>query len=432
MDFVQELRKPKVCGILCLFILIQLIIVIVGNPTQMMNDARSYVGLAKHAATVGHLYPTEPDLYGSYLFAPGYVNWLTAWFAMGFTERAPIFVNILFNVGILFEIYYLGTKAFNRVVGSIASLLFMLSITTYASILTLLTEQMFTFLAGLGLCLAVTNKKRNLLFAGILIGLANWIRPLGIIYLACIVLMCLFCLVKKSYLKQLFVGFIATALLIGAITYSASGIFAFQSSTFGVNLVMSANDYAHGNTSSGSKIFAKGEAGDLSDSGMTFKEKDIYWRKMGFEWIKEHPKAYFGMMPSKLARLYGVDIGFLDVFTGKDGIIQKPTYMKSILTDFPKLNPLQTVVAYNSIFYLCVFLFAVVSAILCMKKRNRYAISFVGLWLFGTLATLPFPCSSRYHYPYMMFIFILAAALLYTMKNKDEDNRSVKYASSNH
>lgn len=416
MEIIQELRKPKICGIVLLFILIQFVIVVVGNPTQMMNDARSYVKLAQHAAMVGHLYPTEPDLYGSYLFAPGYVNWLTAWFAMGFTEKAPLFVNILFNVGILFEIYYLGSKVFKRIVGRMAALLFMLSITTYASILTLLTEQMFTFLAGLGLCLASTNDKRKILVDGVLIGLANWIRPLGIIYLACIVLMCVVKLVNFRYIKELFGGFVVTALLIGTVTYSASGIFAFQSSTFGVNLVMAANDYTHGNTSTGSKIFAKGEAGDLSDSGMTFKEKDVYWRNMGFAWIKEHPGAYFGMIPSKFARLYGVDIGFLDVFTGKDGIIQKPEYMKEIVMDFPNLNLLQGVVLYNSVFYLCIFLSAVFSAIICIKRKNRYAICLIGLWVMGTLATLPFPCSSRYHYPYMMIMFILSAELLYAWR----------------
>lgn len=178
---------------------------------------------------------------------------------------------------------------------------------------------------------------------------------------------------------------------------------------------MAANDYSQGNTGTGHKIFQEGEAGDVSGREMTFKEKDVYWRNLAIEWIKEHPARYFGMTPSKFARLYGTDIGFLDVFTGKDGTIQNPAYMKSLLKDFPRLNLLQLLVLIHSILYLLVFLLALCSAVLCLKKRKKLAACYVGLWLMGTLATLPFPCAARYHYPYMMIMFVLAAALLYSL-----------------
>lgn len=415
MELKREFQNPKVVAALLIFVLIQLVIVAVGNPAQTMVDARNYVKLAVHAVEAGHLYPTYPDLYGDYLFAPGYVNYLAMWFGAGFSERAPIVVNILFNLGIVVEIFYLGAKAFNRKVGYLAACFFMLSLSTYASVLALLTEQMFTVLAGAGLCLALTNDKRKMVLAGIIIALANWIRPLGILYLATIVLFCAGKLIPWGRLKQLLSGFVVTIVIIGSMTCAASGIFAFQSSTFGVNLIMAANDYSQGNTGTGHKIFQEGEAGDVSGREMTFKEKDVYWRNLAIEWIKEHPARYFGMTPSKFARLYGTDIGFLDVFTGKDGTIQNPAYMKSLLKDFPRLNLLQLLVLIHSILYLLVFLLALCSAVLCLKKRKKLAACYVGLWLMGTLATLPFPCAARYHYPYMMIMFVLAAALLYSL-----------------
>lgn len=171
MELKREFQNPKVVAALLIFVLIQLVIVAVGNPAQTMVDARNYVKLAVHAVEAGHLYPTYPDLYGDYLFAPGYVNYLAMWFGAGFSERAPIVVNILFNLGIVVEIFYLGAKAFNRKVGYLAACFFMLSLSTYASVLALLTEQMFTVLAGAGLCLALTNDKRKMVLAGIIIAL---------------------------------------------------------------------------------------------------------------------------------------------------------------------------------------------------------------------------------------------------------------------
>ena len=410
---VKEQKTGLVCwklGLVFVFAMAQIIMVIIANPAQCAGDAVSYIALAKHAAAAGHLYPTAADLYSDYLFAPGYVNYLAAYFALGFSEKAPLFLNIVFNLLLLFAIYDLGKKAFGQCVGEGAALLFMLSVTTYASTLNLLTEQTFTSLAGLSLCLAATGRRKALFLSGLLLGLANWIRPLSVVFLLGIVLMALLHLITWKRLKELALGFVLMALFIGSLTYAASDVFAFQSSTAGVNLRMSANDYAKGNTSSGIRIFARGEASDLSQSGLTFRERDLYWRKQALSWIGENPGRYFGMMPIKFARLWGVDVGFLDAFSGKDGIIQSPAYMKQLARDFPRLNFLQGVVLYNNLLYLMTFLLAVYGGTICWRKKNRLGIVLLALWCMGTLATLPFPCNSRYHFPYMMSVYIFAFA----------------------
>lgn len=406
----------------CLFIFVivlQIFILILANPIQCMSDAVSYVRLAKYAAEVGSIYPTEKDIYSLYLFAPGYVNWLTMFFSLGFQEKAALASNIFFNAMIYWEIYYIGVKFWHRRAAMVSVLLFSISITTYASMLCLLTEIMFTALAGLVICLSFSGNKKQMLIGGIILGLANWIRPLGIIYFVGIFIMKYLQIANIRHMKMMLAGFIGTAFIIGSVTYIHCGYFAFQSSTLGVNLIGSANDYARGNTSTGFKILQKGEMGYIPNDSMTFKEKDRYWRDLALKWIAEHPDKWLGLMPVKLARLHGVEVGFLDTFTGKDGVIQNPNYIMNIVNDFPKLDMLQTITLYNLIIYYFVLLLFFISAVQVIKKHDKGGMVLWGFWILGTLITLPFPCNSRYHFPYMMMVFLLAGMML-TRKSNNE------------
>lgn len=412
MFTVIKQADKKIWCLFVAFMVIQAVILVIANPVQMMNDAVSYVRLAKYAAEIGSMYPTQQDICSDYLFAPGYVNWLAWWFAMGFSEKAPMAMNVLFNGMLFWEIYYLGVKFWTKPVANRAVMLFSLSVTTYASPLCLLTELMFTALGTLALCLACSGKRKKMVLAGFLLAWANWIRPLGILYIVVIFLLKYLRAANVRYLKSLLLSCTVTALMIGSVTYMHSGFFAFQSSTFGVNLIGSANEYAKGNTSTGFKILREGERGYIADKTMTFKDRDRFWRDLAIDWIKENPEKYFGLMPVKLARLHGVEIGFLDTFTGKDGVIQNPEYMKNIVREFPHWNILQGVTAYNMVLYMATMLLFVFAACGIVKRKDRGGIAMLAFWLLGTAATLPFPCSSRYHFPYMVTVFLLAAVML--------------------
>lgn len=396
-----------------IFVVVQLIILFNFDTTQFFPDAKSYVTLAKSAVEAGCAYPTPKDIYSSYLFAPGYVNFLALLFYMGFSVKEACFLNIIFNLGILWEVFYIGKKLANETVGFMAALFFAIAINTHASVLCLLTEVLYTSIAFLGFCLSLSDSVSYAFLSGVVLAIGNWVRPLGIVFIFAIIVVKYFMdKFEWKFVAHLIAGFALVFVLIGSITYVHCGYFAAQSSTCGVNLIMSANDFSRGNTSTGGKIFRKGEIGCLPQT-LTFKERDLRWRELAIDWIKNNPGKYFGMIPEKILRLYAVNIGFLDSFSGKNGYIQNPKYFREMVSDFPHYNTLQWVVLYSQIYYLVILALFLYGSYYVVRNKDNNLIGLISVVLFGTLATLPFPCASRYHYPYMPVIFLLAAYVVY-------------------
>lgn len=100
------------------------------------------------------------------------------------------FLNILFSVGSAVILYYSASKAFNETCGRIAMLIYLFYIPNIimCSVLTNQHISIFFFLLGCFLLLKRPHSILIGLFAGFAFSVGNLMRPIGIVYLAAIVL----------------------------------------------------------------------------------------------------------------------------------------------------------------------------------------------------------------------------------------------------
>ena len=373
-----------------------------------LSDAKTYVSLAHRAMLYGTLYPTTADVYTDYIFAPGYVNFLQLCFSFFDDVRFIQEINIFLNFIIIIEIVYIGKVIFSRATAKYAIVFFLLSVTNYGIILYTSTEQLFVVLSFGAICFALQQKRKYSLVGGICIALANWVRPLGIVFVLGILVLLFVDRTRQYYSRWICAGMICTILLIGGVTYRDIGYFNFQSTTAGVNLLMGANDFAEGNYSSGAKINKSGEMGSIPDKGMTFKERDAYRLDKAIQWIVANPNKYLKLFPKKLFYLYSHDLSAMDMLPWKDGLIESTTYLKEIVNGFPRLSFMQYIVVWNQFIYMLTMIFSFCGLWFCFKNKNYECLFLLFIWICGTFVTIMTVGGSRYHYPYMPIIYLFA------------------------
>lgn len=149
-------------------------------------------------------------------------------------------------------------------------------------------------LAAFTLCVVRSSSNWTYVLAGILLIIGNYIRPLSILFLVTIVAYMILQHARTLHYCGLILPCVLGAILLGQVSKNNTGVFAFQSSTSGVNLIMTSHDEAYGgvNTtilSDTTSICYINEADKL-----TFVEKDAIWKSRAIQWIKDHPaKASF-------------------------------------------------------------------------------------------------------------------------------------------
>ena len=156
-------------------------------------------------------------------------------------------LNLLMNIGIFYFIYCIACSFFNERTACLSVIGYALLYSTWWVIIPAGTEVPFLFLALLGLWLVIRYKNIGLfLIAGVVFALANWIRPLVLIFiLTAFVVMYLRKIKYVNYITLL-AGFVFVLSMIGLLSKHSSGNVILQSSTSGINLAYTANDKAYG------------------------------------------------------------------------------------------------------------------------------------------------------------------------------------------
>ncbi len=148
------------------------------------HDSWSYAELSKSLVRgTGFVQPgqsTETFLTPGY---PAFVAICLSLFAGSFF--AVTFLQILMLFGIALMTVALGTSVFNRKIGLLASLLFLINPLAPSIAIYILTDTLFAFLLTLGFLILVLYTKQRpyqtALIVGILFGLAAYVRPVGFI-----------------------------------------------------------------------------------------------------------------------------------------------------------------------------------------------------------------------------------------------------------
>ncbi len=426
-------NKMKIVAIALwsIFVLSQFVMAFWFSGNQV-SDAKIYNDIALSISEDGTWYPNASHLHNRYIYGNGYVNFLSLIYRITTNVKVVYVVNILLTQLLLGSCLFILKKlSYSNITRCYFVIMFCLLNTFISETVVMRTEIIFTALGFFALAFLHTNKKVLYALCGIILGIANWVRPLGIAFLiGAIVIHLLY----KRNLKTIITtisSYIVTIVLIGTVTFASCGHFVYQATTFGVNFLMSANDKADG---SYMNITQKGEAGYIDPEeakDMTFKDFDKYYTEKSIKWILKNPVKYLSQTPAKLFYLYATE-----TYSGSAYFNNKVTtggidYIKDLVSKITNHSdePLRlgdVLILFNQIWYmfLCVLAFAGLF-IKSVRKNNKFLYAYLLIMILGTGITLVVVGGARYHFPYLPVIIMYASVSFVALMNKT-NTKSVK------
>lgn len=370
------------------------------------SDQGAYMRIAHACYENGEWYPTAGDVYSSYIWAPGFINWLILQLHVFGTLKFNMVLNLMMNAGICLEVRWLCRRFFSSRTADISVILYCLLYSNIWATLSAGTEIPFLFLALSGFCLTLNKDWRAVCLAGILFFLANWIRPLVIVFMiASIAYMWRNKYVWNRY-ALLALTFLTCVMTTGALTYQKIGYFNYQSTTGGVNLIMTCNDKAYGGVATSLLRDTTSTCFIADGNKLTFAEKDSIWKARSIDWIKKHPMKFAGLYAMKLGGVFAEDSWADRPLLGGDGFVDQAAHGnkgKSAIIERIASMALKSLTYYA---VLAIFL-------LTLWKRRRDIFTPKGyvllIFALGVAATCLFSVSPRYHYPFFFACVIWAA-----------------------
>jgi len=402
----SALRKITVL-IVVLWVLLQLGLVAYFWGAPQSSDPGNYIHIAARCEKAGTWYPSQDSVYSPYIWNPGFINFLIFQIKyLGTTNFNAVF-NVLMNLGIVAEIFLLARKLFSARIARFSVILYCLVYSNAFVPLTASTEIPFLFLSLGALCLCASRKYRWILLAGLLFAVANWVRPLVIIFLPAA--LALFVYEKRPWptYAALAVPMMLLTFLIGKCNEARMGYFVTQSTTSPLNLIMTANDQAYGGVAT--SIFTdKNSTGYLeNEASLTFEERGKIWKERAVDWIKRNPGRYAFLYVKKLAGLYVEDSWADRPLLGNSGFVDSYVVQKKVGT--AKFAGVAALMILKSLVYYAVLLLFAHFLWKNWRKPTFGKLFLLSILVFGTLITCLFCVSPRYHYPFFFTIVICAA-----------------------
>lgn len=271
-----------------IWVILQVCLVIKYWDMPNHDDAQAYVKLASECIARGTWYPDVHNQYEDFIFGPGYVNLLIGIYHLCGSFSFVRLLNLLMNIAMVFEIRKLAGRMFSNKTGYYAAILYMLIFSNLYAPIAVLTDLPFTFLLLTALLLCNVRRLFPVAVAGVLIAVANWFRPLAIVFLFVILL--LFIVQKRRWQSYaaLALPLVLTVFLIGRSAKERTGHFVYQAVSGGYNLAMSSFDEANGLVN-----FNGFDDPDnyicLPPGDYTYMERDSLLKRASVRWISEHP-----------------------------------------------------------------------------------------------------------------------------------------------
>ena len=391
-----------------LWLIAQIIVVVWFWGVPQKSDQGVYMDIAKACFDKGEWYPLQSSVYASYIWTAGFINFLILQLKLFGTMNTNMIFNLIMNIGIAVEIFCLGKRFFSVRTANIAVILWCLLYSNLMIVAPAGTEIPFLFLALSAFCLCLFYPKPLFMaIAGVLFILANWVRPLAIIFIFTIIIYMLWKKYSWKNFAALFVSIALSVFLIGKLTENKIGYFVFQSTTSGVNLIMTANDKAYGGVASSILKDSTSIAFIENADSLTFKEKDALWKARSIEWIKQNPGKYAKLYLLKLGGLYIEDSWPDRPILGLDGFVDSYVVEKKVSKSaFISQVIIRGVKSLAYFFALIMFIYSI---IVYRKSLLTEKSIFLILLAAGTFSTCLFAVSPRYHYPFLFTIILFSA-----------------------
>ena len=393
---MQDSHRQLIIVIIAVFTLLQLVILVVFGYTPY-PDSDGYQLLAQEALQFGEPYPIVSKLNDyPFLWNIGAIN-ITAVSLTLFHSITPLLVLYSLMKGMTAWLFYaLTKKLYGLQAAFIALIIYCIYPANYGESTSLLSELPFMFFIMLGIYLSII--KNIPLLGGMMFALANWFRPMGIVFLIALLIFFLF---KWRKSLKLVIGYVAMITIIGCSTMYRTGLFLYQAKTGWMALM----DYSSNHTPESMQV--------RDNTKWNVAQKDSVWQSIFFDWIKDHPSEYIQQIPTKLVNTYVSDnvnmCTFIPEKADKEYMYEEVS-MQTLINRFPKLSAVQWLTVLNLIIYFCIIICALCS--LYYYNKTHYLLP-IGIIVLGTLLLLFVGHGeARFHTPFMPFVIILSAIFI--------------------
>ena len=278
----------------------------------------------------------------------------------------------------------------------------------YGESTSVLSELPFTFFILLGILAAL---KRQNVIGGMLMAFANWIRPMGIVFLLSTIIY-QFIAKKKKALRNIVCGYLLMIAYLSFMSYFRTGYCIYQAKTGWMALLQ----YSVDNSPENDDYYTKAD-------GYNAIQKDSVWQRRTIEWIAKNPKEYIRQIPKKLFNTYiSNNFNFCTFLPDKNG--SKYMYgeidMKTLAHRFPNYNAIQWLTVCNLIYYYLLLALFMAGSIMAIKHRLSVPFALpISVVVIGTVILLMVGHGeARFHIPLMPFIIMIAATLISNQLDK--------------
>lgn len=386
----------------------QIILIVLTFDTPQFSDAANYIRFAREAVESASWYPTVTVFNNEMWVAnTGYINFLSLNLRLFGTLKLVAVEQMLFNILLLWGIRELAVRFAGRNAALAVVTIFCLLPSNAMAVPAFMSDLLCMSLLIVSLAI-MRRDWRVLVAAGIICGIANWVRPVGLVFWPSVLLYALYtrtplrCCIP--YIAGLALVWGATSLLaLHSCGYPLSG-----STTKGTNMIMGCFDGADGGYNT--TVFQQGNSGYI-DPKLHYNvvQTDSALTRRSIDWIIANPGRFAALAPAKLYRLWGGDFYSYKTFIeGEDTI---PAKVK-ILMSCP--------------FYIMLLL-SLWGLWLCRRKIIGIAGIIFLPALIGSGMHLLMYGGMRYHYPMvpcLIFFAAIAACALFRIQWNLKDRQS--------
>ena len=424
-----ETNFRKILNIIAIsfFLLLVVVLLVFGYTPQ--NDTEGYIQLARTCLAVHQPYPCMEVIAGQpFIWNIGQINLiaLSLWL---FGSVVPVlWLMCIMKAATLWLVGHIGRHFFGAAAGVCAALLYMLYPNNWGQSTMLLSEIPMVCLGLLAIFLVLRTHSLAVVFlAGIIMAVANWFRPVAMVYAGSLFLYYII-FRRQDFVRRMLpmlAGYLLAVVAIGTSCYMRTGYFVYQSETLWFNMseaIYETSSEPHYD----SEMFPKGTPRYIEDmASKTCFECDSIWRERSLAWLKAHPADYMKKIPERMAWLMYNDIDNVVAFkadksNAADNNITLP--YRSILTQISSLSGIQMLALAAMACYFVLLVLAAVGIIrLC--RRRRWADLFLPLFIVagGALAiVIAVHGEPRFKAPLMPFLFMLAAAATGSLQKTNE------------
>lgn len=409
---LHGVRQKAVLFILLTYTVLQFVCLFMFGYTPY-PDSEGYILLAKECVANCTFYPVNlDDIY--FLWNIGAINAVVLSFYM-FNSVFPLLLLYTLMQGLTALLAYLiALELFGRRNAFISLCLFVLYPAGYGCGTSVLSEVPFVFFSMLALYFSLRNK---LMFGGICLAIANYFRPMAIIY---IVALLLFMVMKRASMRKyvcLLVGFFLVTCSVGTVNYVLKGRYFTQGAMGWMGLMQYSWDH-DSNKEDDYALFAGGDPNKIDDAlGYNSLQRDSVWRSHFLIWLSNNKGEYLMQMPEKVFRTYVSDNVNLCAFLPDKHdreYMYKEISMAGLSKDFPCWSPVQVLTVMNLMYYYLLLFLGLLGCFSCLKNKKICEMAIpVAVILAGTgLIMLVGHGEARFHQPFMPMFIMLAASFL--------------------